>query len=67
MVISAGGAIWPAGDGGLQPATAGGAAGTPHILQPPSANPSRPDPESLPAASTPATTGMNAHTQIHHT
>lgn len=67
MVVSAGGAIWPTGDGGLQPAAAaGGAAGTPYVLQPPSADPSRPDPEPLPAASTTATTGTNAHTRTHH-
>jgi len=67
LVVSAGGAIWPAGDGGLQPAAAaaGRAAGNPSVLQPPSADPSRPNPEPLPAASTPTTTGTNAQTHTH--
>lgn len=73
LVVSAGGAVWPAGDGGLQPAAAtataaaDGAAGNPSVLQPPSADPSRPDPKPLPTASTTTTTGTNKHTYARQT
>lgn len=52
-----GGALWPAGDGRLQPAD--GSAGTTYVLQPSAADPSRPGPEPLPAAPPAAATGTS--------
>lgn len=63
FAVSAGGALRPAGDRRLQPA-AGGAAGNPSVLQPTSADPSRPKPEPLPAAATTNSTGTNWYSVI---